>query len=43
MQGHHCTFGDPSVFFAEVELDELEVLKKPAAKTGLNAVVAYGY
>jgi transcription antitermination factor NusG len=30
-------------FSLEVELDELEVLKMPAAKTGLNAVPAYGY
>ena len=30
-------------FSLEIELDELEVLKKPAAKTGLNAVPAYGY
>ena len=30
-------------FSLEVELDKLEVLKKPTAKTGLNAVSAYGY
>ena len=30
-------------FSLEVELDELEVVKMPAAKTGLNAVLAYGY
>jgi transcription antitermination factor NusG len=30
-------------FSLEVGIDDLEVLKKPAAKTGLNAVPAYGY
>lgn len=30
-------------FSPEVGIDELEVLKKPVAKTGLNAVPAYGY
>lgn len=30
-------------FSLEVGIDDLEVLKKPAAKTGLNVVPAYGY